>query len=383
MRRLALLLLLSVLALLVIPASAQDLPNFSDLPLGEWTQVEVSEGICLYGGDYSFFVHSSEAETEKLLIYFQGGGACWDGATCGDIGEFASFYEVTSETINFYAEGYGIFDFDNPANPLADYTVVFLPYCTGDVHSGDNALTFDVPEEVGADFAEIDVHFNGFNNTQIVLDWVYEHITTPEQIVVSGCSAGGYGAVTYAPYIMNHYAGVPTALIADSSHGVLAPDWQGLDTWGILDNLPEFVGGMEDVTREDYDTSLYLKLSAEQFPDNQFAEFNSYLDGVQIGFYGNLLGYDLSFENDIVVIAAQWSAALSANLRQLNALENFDSYTAGGSQHCVVNYDEFYEYDQSGVIFSEWFADVIADSAENVTCSILAQDCFVSPLGDN
>ena len=131
MNRFVFALIFVLLTLLIIPASAQDMPSFSDLTPGEWTQIELPDGICLYGEEYSFFVRPDDTPTDNLLIYFQGGGACWDGLTCGSIGEFASFYEVTAGTIAYYASGAGIFDFDNPANPLADYNVVFLPYCSG------------------------------------------------------------------------------------------------------------------------------------------------------------------------------------------------------------------------------------------------------------
>ncbi len=380
MKRFAFLFLLMMLALLVIPASAQEMPAFSDLAPGEWTQLELPGGVCLYGEDYSFFVRPDDTPTDNLLVYFQGGGACWDGLTCGSIGQFASFYEVTEETIAYYASGVGIFDFDSPANPLADYNVVFLPYCTGDVHSGDSDYTFDVPDIVEADFDTIDVYFKGHHNTQLVLDWVYENFAEPEQIVVSGCSAGGYGAVSQAPYIMEHYAGIPAVMIADSSHGARVPEWNGLATWGTVDNLPAFMTDMADITLENYDTSLHVELSAEYFSDNQFAQFNSYLDGVQIGFFGTLQGYDLSFDNEVAEVASQWSGILFGNILSLSQLDNFKYYTAGGTQHCLVNSDLFYAYDQSGVIFADWFAGVISGAADNVSCSVLAQDCFVSPL---
>ena len=31
----------------------------------------------------------------------------------------------------------GIFDRSNPENPFRDFGVIFVPYCTGDVHIGD------------------------------------------------------------------------------------------------------------------------------------------------------------------------------------------------------------------------------------------------------
>ncbi|MGJ3239920.1 MAG: hypothetical protein ACFE0Q_14510 [Anaerolineae bacterium] len=212
---------------------------------------------------------------------------------------------------------------------------------------------------------------------------MYDNILEPQQIVISGCSAGGYGAVTHAPYIMENYAGVPAAMIADSSHGVLPPSWGGLLTWGTLDNLPAFIPEMAAVTVDEYDTTLQIELSASYFPDNQFAQFNSYLDGVQIGFYGRILGQELSTEEEFVALGSQWSAALLTNIRRLSMLENFNNYTAGGFQHCVVNSDLFYAYDQNGVNFADWFADVVERSASNVSCSILAGECFVSPLEEN
>ena len=39
----------------------------------------------------------------------------------------------------------GISDFQNAENPFADWYQVFIPYCTGDVHWGNNTETY-VPE---------------------------------------------------------------------------------------------------------------------------------------------------------------------------------------------------------------------------------------------
>lgn len=374
-------LLIALLVLIfVIPASAQELPSFSDLPVGEWSQIDVPDGICLYGAEYSFYVRPNEEPSDNLLIYFQGGGACWDGFTCGSIGQFASFFDVSPTLMNFYQQG--IFDLDNENNPLRDYNMIFLPYCTGDVHSGNNQLTLDVPEELGADFETIDVFFNGYNNSQLVLDWVYDNFAEPEQIVVTGCSAGGYGAVTSAPFVMEHYEGIPTVLIADASAGVLTPDWQGSITWGSLEVLPEFIPDLANVALEDYDTTFHIEQSAIYFPENQFAQFNSYIDGVQVGFYAATQGGELDFETQGVAIAAQWSASLLRSSQQLSSYDNYTYYTAGGFEHCVINNNLFYEYDQSDVVFADWYGDVITQSAENVTCSVLDGSCFVAPNED-
>ncbi|HRF94738.1 MAG TPA: hypothetical protein PLZ51_06085, partial [Aggregatilineales bacterium] len=130
---------------------------------------------------YSFFVRPAPLPTSKLMIYFQGGGACWDGFTCGAIGQFASRYEVPDLAgVGELTNNVGFFDYENPENPVADYNAVFVPYCTGDVHGGDSVVTFDVPkEQLGVDFDEITVKFNGRKNSQAVLDWVYENFAEP------------------------------------------------------------------------------------------------------------------------------------------------------------------------------------------------------------
>ena len=191
------------------------------------------------------------------------------------------------------------------------------------------------------------------------------------------------GAITHAPFIMNHYPDVPVAMIADSSHGVLASDWQGLVTWGAMSNLPDFIPEMADITPENYDASFYIELSSQHFPDNHFAQFNSYVDGGQVVFYSATQNYDIADEAGFMRVAGEWTALFFAGILRLSQLDNFNHYTAGGFEHCIVNKDLFYEYDQSGVIFSNWFADVIAGTASNVSCSVISQDCFVSPIEDS
>src|SRR5215207_1204863 len=82
-------LFLAVFVLVVVvllPASVMaqdDLPAWSDLAAGEWTMIPAGgETICSNGTPYSFFVRPAAMQSEKLLIHFQGGGACWFGAIC-------------------------------------------------------------------------------------------------------------------------------------------------------------------------------------------------------------------------------------------------------------------------------------------------------------
>ena len=59
--------------------------------------------------------------------------------------------------------GGGILDFDDARNPLADYSWIYVPYCTGDVHIGD-ATTAYAPE--------LTVQHKGAVNAAAALDYL-------------------------------------------------------------------------------------------------------------------------------------------------------------------------------------------------------------------
>ncbi len=361
---------------------APELPTLDDLEPGVWNQIVPGEdSICMYDTEYSFFVRPAEVPSDKLMIYFQGGGACWDGFSCGAIGQFASVYEVNDDHMNAVTEG--MFDFANEANPVSDYNVVFAPYCTGDVHTGDSVVTFDVPSEaLGVDFDEITVRFNGYNNSMAVLNWTFENFAAPEEVFVTGCSAGGYGATVNAPFVMQHYNDVRVVHLADAATGVTPQAWEGYTTWNTLGNLPEFVPDLAAATIDTYNNNLTTIAAAMIFPDNTFAQYNTFLDSVQISFYGLLTGRMVD-ESNFISIATEWSTALVGNLTEIETtVDNFSSYTAGGLLHCINERPEFYTYTVEDVTVNDWVADLLQHATDDYTCDLAGGECFVDPAGE-
>ena len=77
-----------LLAWCAVPASAQDppranaaaLPGLSELRTG-WNVLRPGgETKCAKGGEYAFSVRPGASD--KLLVWFEGGGACWRGEQC-------------------------------------------------------------------------------------------------------------------------------------------------------------------------------------------------------------------------------------------------------------------------------------------------------------
>eukprot|EP00439_Symbiodinium_sp_Y106_P012521 s1342_g1.t2 len=77
--------------------------------------------------EYAFQVIPGDAD--KLLIFFQGGGACFNDASTQ--GAAPCLSHVVEQPL------VGIFDRTNAANSYRKYTVVHINYCSGDLHIGN------------------------------------------------------------------------------------------------------------------------------------------------------------------------------------------------------------------------------------------------------
>jgi hypothetical protein len=83
---------------------------------------------CIYSYSTPFAFQVIPGDSDKVLMYFQGGGACWD-ETSTKIGFCTSDSSPQQQN--------GIFDRSKSENHFKDHTVVHISYCSGDVFGGD------------------------------------------------------------------------------------------------------------------------------------------------------------------------------------------------------------------------------------------------------
>jgi hypothetical protein len=96
----------------------------------------------------------------------------------------------------------GIFNASNPKNPLKDFSFVFVPYCTGDVHSGTKDDWF-----CNRCLQILQRYVGSFNFIKAV-DFIqpYFNYKEVEEVVLFGLSAGGYGVyVNFLGSITNDF----------------------------------------------------------------------------------------------------------------------------------------------------------------------------------
>jgi hypothetical protein len=156
--------------------------------------------VCIAGTPYSMFTRAGDPN--KLLIFEQGGGACWQGFSFCNVFAEAQFPSP--------AANQGIWDFANPDNPFAGYSIVYMPYCDGSVFSGDNA----VPDPA---FGGVR-HHRGLRNQSAGMDVARATFPNAKKIVLAGTSAGGVGVAGFAPFLVrfNYGNGIELSVFNDA-----------------------------------------------------------------------------------------------------------------------------------------------------------------------
>ncbi len=174
--------------------------------------------VCMNGSPYNFFV--KRGSVNKLLMYYQGGGACWDTLTC----DLPACDTTANNSDNPGNIPSGFFDLSNPDNPFKDWNIVFVSYCSCDVHFGDAAQDYPAVT-TPASFPAIHVEHRGYDNSRIAEKWAREHFVSPDQIFVTGSSAGAYGAWFNAPLHEMVWPAAQFQVLADAGNGVITQDF--------------------------------------------------------------------------------------------------------------------------------------------------------------
>ena len=152
-----------------------------------WADLDAPPGTgCATDSSYKLVIHPGAPD--KVLLFLNGGGACWRAIECNPNGR--PTYTTRADSANDPRQQAGIFALDNPQNPLRDFTMVYVPYCTGDVHLGARTVRYALPRRGSDAPVEVDIRHQGAANVEFALAWIREHVAAPSVIVVAGSSGG-------------------------------------------------------------------------------------------------------------------------------------------------------------------------------------------------
>jgi membrane associated rhomboid family serine protease len=186
--------------------------NYNTTTTATMTTRWLSQPKCGDGGEYGFLVSrpvQKYSSQQRVLIEFLGGGACWDATTCQYNQKYLSFPEIMNDFIGLSCSEIQVAlrnrgqpihmlcaSDDDALHQLQSYTMIVIPYCTQDVHSGDSQITYEDGNTV---------YHHGAHNVRAVLQYVFRNIPNPSHVILTGCSAGGTALPLAYHYIHAHY----------------------------------------------------------------------------------------------------------------------------------------------------------------------------------
>jgi hypothetical protein len=208
-------------------------------PSEQWTWVDFPDTTCGNGTPTGLAVNLT-TKSSRVLIYLQGGGACWSDLTCFTLMSAANFTtgygqaQFTKDVTTLTLPG-GFFDRTAAANPFKDHSYVFIPYCTGDVFAGNNVMAY--PSGMG--------HHVGFANMTAYLERIVPTFPSADRVYLAGSSAGGLGAAYNWWQTQQFFDTIRVDLIDDSGTPMppdIEAEGMGEATtraaWGIASTLP-------------------------------------------------------------------------------------------------------------------------------------------------
>jgi hypothetical protein len=327
------------LGLLLVTVAALVAGPIGKGPTAAWQQVRPGDRtLCGRGGPFAFWARL--ASPERLLVYFGGGGFCWDYRSC--LPAAALFKDRVTDRENPGLQGMGILDLSDHRNPFRGWSVLYVPSCTGDLYAGGSTRIYR-----SADGRTLTVHHRGHVNASAALDWIFQRVPRPDRVVVAGCSAGSVGSILHTPRIIEQYPGAWVAQIGDSL-GYLSGVPGDLRPWRASALLPDWIPAVRALRGGRFTIPRLYNAVAAHYPRSAFGQVNFRQDAVQRAYFAAVGGRPEDFDR-----------ALLGNLAQIRAsAPNFRSCLLDGSDHCVLPSGSFYRLRSGGIALRDWVASV-------------------------
>lgn len=188
--------------------------------IGKWYRITPENTKSSDGSEWhGFFRTGSE---NKVVVYFFGGGVSIDEYTATRGG---TFYAANCNMQDFIAErGIGSRDKNNS---FKDWTLLVIPYATGDFHSGTGEFQYtdNGKEKI--------LYHNGYNNYSAFIEKAKKYIGSPDTLLVTGFSAGGFATSLLADDVIDRFPSATNVTVCVDSSLLLYDKWNktATDMW--------------------------------------------------------------------------------------------------------------------------------------------------------
>jgi hypothetical protein len=328
-----------------------------------WQTVQMAPqtgAVCGNGSPYKFFINRVP-NTRNTIIYMEGGGACWDYASCtgqsgirgarnpdGIPNDYMSLLNPGSSLVSPFVVRLHPWTRVKTQN----WNMVYVPYCTGDIYSGDKVAVYQDPQ---SQQAPLIWHHNGLRNMRAVVGWLKDNMPRPTQMLTTGCSAGGAGSLTnYAPtrqdiaptrsFLINDSGPVFSAISGGGNEAYPSLPLQGFirSAWGLdagpLAYLQSRLPGLNLKNLGSLYPALSSNLAGDRMGHTHFWKDLNYSSYSYERFYPAIANAPDQASKE-ALIHAKWDVDTGRLRNELANLPNvggyFPQYRAVNESHCT------------------------------------------------
>lgn len=196
----------SVLALLVSILVTPLLAFSFNFDRSAWQAIKIPGAKCGSGSDYE--VYYKKNASDKLLIEFMGGGACWSKTSCTRL-PMAWVHPIIK--LPFFSV---LTNSESELNPFPDHSNLYFPYCTGDVFTGNHISNYNGTKIYHYGYRNIDLTMKYLGDKGII------NYGDVKKLILWGASAGGIGALTHGKNIAQYLPADTRKIVIGDSIGL-------------------------------------------------------------------------------------------------------------------------------------------------------------------
>ena len=258
----------------------KELPVLTTEPeLGKWYSVDVDGSVSSDGSKWQGYFR--KGKENKVILYFYGGGFSVNEFTAArpldvESGFYNDKLNPGLNVMTYAIKEWGIGNSDEN-NAFRDWTFIGVPYTTGDFHAGSGSQ-----EYIALDGSLKTIYYEGYDNYRKLIEKLLPYMdSSPEQLLITGSSAGGFGASILADDVIELFNNPKdttvhvdsSLLITENWHDIMVKEWNSPKQLSdvvsgdniVLDSLVSLKKKREDVTIlfdcsvRDYNLSLAQK----------------------------------------------------------------------------------------------------------------------------
>lgn len=196
---LGILLIILIIIALFIYVFFLSYPKLKSNPkINKWYKVETKEMISSTGGKYHALF--KKGKENRVMVYFAGGGVSINR----DTAKYDTYNTklVQPDLLANVTMNMGGLATVSDQALFSDWTMILFPYATGDFHSGTGEYKY-----IDKDGKEKILYHNGYTNFEAAMDEILKKagIENSDTVLVTGYSAGGWGASILANDVFTNY----------------------------------------------------------------------------------------------------------------------------------------------------------------------------------